>query len=505
MVKLFFKMNLTRKTITCYNVYMNKNNTLLTDFNQFSALNKTGELLARISLMPNNTIIIQNKKIPASVIVSQHESGISIQYVYSNTLGTDNMEFPENMNYILPGQYGNLDEYVYTILQSVFIQEVDEQSEQNNEADRQEVITPEFFATLEAYLLETGIYENRGFLKWDVSEDYFSVIPLSEWLISNEMESPELWWAGYLADAADNLAQEHKWYNRQEDDIQPVLNDIKTHGIPEKLHSIKYWNSVPLPKLLQYLELGYTTKKMWGAFVKQVESTYFPIMEKHNDWKTAEIFDELVTYLMDCPKSKNFSEALDALANTGLSIKGIISLGLKKTSEVEEAIGYSKKCADIYRNKDGVINDNYNIPVLQNDAQFTWDDSNVWADSTSFYNLSDDYSCCISNFSSYKNKIIEGKAHTLFALDRSPANHGGFIAYISWNGNMWSVQEMRAVSNKTPDTSHVAYVDTVVGAMNKQMKQMSQPILQKKESDIVSELAVNDMARKVHQSWEANR
>lgn len=467
------------------------------------------------------TLEVDNIELGRKLRVNRHPNGLVLElvprYRYYYRAQEDRI--------IIPGQYTDINMVARYIIEKAQVHQI-----------KRGEFTEQAILLVGQKLRWSGMWESRGMLKWrNVPDDFWKVVSIDNFSIGT-VKSYYQWWLSALLKKGGKNGSRGKWYVKDS-----VHKDVEKGAIPEKLNSIRYWNQLTFDELMNFVARGWSGKKQWGPFVMNVKAHFYEsLMLKHNDWTESDNFDAVVEYLARCPKSARMAEALNNLANSGLDAMEIVGLGLLTPKQVETAANYSVKFQQIYRQNQRHLNSNYKPPVIKNvvdeenpEKNFTWNPKYVWADSITFPNLSEMYSCCISRYGSYEDNIVAGKAHALYATDHTPENKGGVLAYISLrdnfynrpsrydeNGNYmtaeayeklcaeqkknakWEIQEHRSFNNGPVDREHTAYIQTVVDQINAQLPGPHPECLQITKDELLLELVADPIGAKVKELWD---
>ena len=428
---------------------------------------------------------------------------------------------------IIPGQYTDINQVSKFIIQKSQVDKI-----------RKGEYVDQATLLMAQKLKSSGLWESRGKLKWrNVPDDFWKVVSIENFSIGTIKSYYQWWLSALLKKGAKTNGTKGKWYVKDS-----VHKDVENGEVPEKLNSIRYWNQLTFDDLMNFVSRGWSSKKQWGPFVTQVRGTFYEsLMLKHNDWTDSENFEAVVEYLARCPKSERMSLALNSLSNSGLDALEIVGLNLLNAKEVEKAANYSVKFQSIYRQNKKHLNSTYKPPVLKNvidektpENNFIWNPKTVWADSMTFPNLSDWYSCCISRYGSYEDNMVNGRAHALYHEDHTPENKGGFLAYIAiredynnrYNRNnnypsllsederikmeeakkneKWEVQEISCFNNGSVTEEHMAYAKSVADQLNKQLPGAHAPVKEITKDELIAELVSDPIGAQIKALWENN-
>lgn len=278
------------------------------------------------------------------------------------------------------------------------------------------------YARLEQAWKDSNFLENRGKITWkDCPEDFWKWCPLKHF-VRGRTHSYKQWWKHYAYKEIEGKSFRGKEW---------------TSFIPicEKPNCLPKWNKVKFEDLKSLLK---TTNRenlhLFSKYVSNVYPYFHGVVRSHCYYP--EPYLSFTNWLSSCSKSPKFKEKLNLVCNLGIDLKYLNNMSHPPTTleDLNKVLEYAEMVRKVrYQFKREVTSDfvppNIKLPE-------GW----VWADYTTFYELSDLYNCCISNSSWYGNSIRRGKACVCYRPDRK--ENGGGLVFLTYGiNNMYSIGE----------------------------------------------------------------
>jgi hypothetical protein len=274
------------------------------------------------------------------------------------------------------------------------------------------------------------------------------------------------------------------------------INALITLGlVPESPTSVRRFDKISLVDLRVYIDDDVHRSPAFGRFTSGVAQTFGKTLGIHG-WlqargSNAPLFTKIVAQLEHLPKSKRAATVLNQAINAGVSREAfcaIKDISLTNVVALTTLLTERQKLAG--RGTAASINRNYKPPAIP--LADGWN----FADHTTFPQLSDKYSCCISNSSFYEAAVAQGRAHVLYREDHKTKN--GAVAFLTLQASpenapdnpsrQWIVEEIRGFGNSNVDPEYMREATIVAKVLTKTLGGPSPAVPQLSDVDAKDEL-----------------
>jgi len=326
-----------------------------------------------------------------------------------------------------------------------------------------------FIKRLNSAFRESGYWKNRGKIEWkDCPKEFWKWCPLDEF-VKGRTHSYKSWWKhiSYKLDGHKfpKISHLQDWREPQEERVVSEYPDTYRKFVPviEKPNCLKAWNTIKFWDLSSILKVS-GDMKHWNIFITNVYPYFWECIKGHSRASL-----DFTPWLSQCSKHPKFVETLDRTINNGIDIRTLSSLTNppKTLEQINRCYEYSVIYKQVKQKTRRNITPDYKPPEIE--LPEGW----AWADSKTFYELSDMYSCCISN-AGYDRGVRDGTACVAYRLDRK--DRGGAVAYITHTGRyadpapLWRGSQIKGFANKEPHNDFKVQSRQILDELNKKYK-----------------------------------
>jgi len=295
-------------------------------------------------------------------------------------------------------------------------------------------------------LLETEIWYARGFLgkPRNFPPEIFAALSVDEFTAAG-VKNYKSWFRAvfYRGTPFRNV------------DPERIEKNVRDGVYPEKLHSIRYWNEIPLRDLRYAVRTGAWKRPEWGVFASQYYQRYAAMLDRHPETWTE--IDAVMQAAIRFPKTDRTSRLFDDVYREGGTLRAAL-----RCRTVRELAAYVEVLRERRHDASRRVRlTGYRPPDVPLPPQWSW------ASRQTFWDLGERFNCCINANGAYA-KLLEARAGAVaYRNPHLERDDPGALALFVKDGGGWQVQQIAGWSNGGVAPADREHAAAILSALNR--------------------------------------